>query len=43
MAFLEDVGIASCGRFGQWGYTWTDAAFLSGEQAARRVAKAMAA
>jgi protoporphyrinogen oxidase len=43
MAFLEDVGIASCGRFGQWGYTWTDAAFLSGEQAARRVTKAMAA
>lgn len=42
-AFLDDVGIASCGRFGQWGYTWTDAAFLSGEQAARRMMKDLAA
>jgi protoporphyrinogen oxidase len=41
--FLDDVGIASCGRFGLWGYTWTDAAFLSGEQAARRLVKAKAA
>lgn len=42
-AFLDDVGIATCGRFGQWGYIWTDAAFLSGEQAARRMAEAVAA
>ena len=42
-AFLDDVGIAACGRFGQWGYTWTDAAFLSGEQAVRRIVKAKAA
>ncbi|MDO6416178.1 FAD-dependent oxidoreductase [Sphingomonas sp. BIUV-7] len=42
-AFVADVGIASCGRFGQWGYIWTDAALLSGEQAARRIVKARAA
>lgn len=42
-AFLDDVGIVPCGRFGQWGYIWTDAAFLSGEQAVRRLVKAMAA
>lgn len=35
--YLDDIGIRYCGRFGQWGYIWTDAAFLSGEQAARRV------
>jgi protoporphyrinogen oxidase len=34
-AYLTEVGIEFCGRFGQWGYIWTDAAFLSGERAAR--------
>ena len=33
--YLDDVGIGYCGRFGQWGYIWTDAAFMSGERAAR--------
>ncbi|SFB62972.1 Protoporphyrinogen oxidase [Rhizobium sp. NFR07] len=33
--YLDEVGIEYCGRFGQWGYIWTDAAFLSGERAAR--------
>jgi protoporphyrinogen oxidase len=32
--FLEDVGIAYCGRYGDWGYIWTDQAFISGERAA---------
>jgi len=35
--YLEEVGIAPCGRYGEWGYQWTDEAFLSGEAAARRV------
>lgn len=35
--YLRDVGIESCGRFGEWGYHWTDEAFLSGEGAAERV------
>lgn len=33
--FLRDIGIRYCGRFGEWGYTWTDHAFLSGEKAAK--------
>ncbi|MET0545692.1 MAG: NAD(P)-binding protein [Caulobacterales bacterium] len=33
--YLNDVGIAYCGRFGDWGYIWTDQAFLSGERAAK--------
>jgi protoporphyrinogen oxidase len=32
--FLETVGIAWCGRYGDWGHIWTDEAFLSGERAA---------
>ncbi len=34
--YLEDVGIETCGRYGEWGYQWTDEAFISGEQAAER-------
>ena len=32
--FLDDVGIAYCGRYGDWGYMWTDESFISGERAA---------
>jgi len=35
--YLEDIGIAPVGRYGEWGYLWTDEAFLSGEAAARKV------
>lgn len=35
--YLEDVGIAWCGRYGDWTYTWTDQAFMSGEGAAKKV------
>ena len=35
--YLEDVGIGWCGRYGEWGYLWTDEAFVSGEAAARKV------
>ncbi|MEO8444915.1 MAG: FAD-dependent oxidoreductase [Gammaproteobacteria bacterium] len=34
--FLEDLGIAWCGRYGEWGYLWSDEAFVSGEEAAQR-------
>ncbi len=34
--YLDDVGIAYCGRYGDWGYMWTDESFKSGEQAAAR-------
>ncbi len=33
-AYLDDVGIAYCGRYGDWGYMWTDESFKSGEGAA---------
>ena len=36
-AYLEEAGIATCGRYGEWGYHWTDEAFESGERAARSV------
>jgi protoporphyrinogen oxidase len=32
--FLNDKGILSCGRFGEWDYLWSDQAFLSGKNAA---------
>src|SRR2546427_1487706 len=34
--YLEDLGILPCGRYGEWGYLWTDEAFKSGERAAER-------
>jgi protoporphyrinogen oxidase len=34
--YLDEVGIAWCGRYGDWGYLWTDEAFESGERAAER-------
>jgi protoporphyrinogen oxidase len=35
--YLDDVGIAYCGRYGDWSYLWTDEAFVSGERAAEMV------
>ena len=35
--FLEDIGIHVCGRYGEWGYQWTDESFMSGENAAQKV------
>lgn len=34
--YLDDIGIAYCGRYGDWGYMWTDESFISGERAAER-------
>ena len=34
--YLDDAGIAYCGRYGEWGYLWTDESFKSGERAAER-------
>jgi protoporphyrinogen oxidase len=34
--YLDDVGISYCGRYGDWGYMWTDESFKSGELAAER-------
>ena len=38
--YLDDIGVRYCGRFGDWGYIWTDQAFLSGEAAAEKVLSA---
>jgi protoporphyrinogen oxidase len=32
--YLDDVGIAYCGRYGDWNHSWTDESYLSGEGAA---------
>ncbi len=32
--YLDDLGVAYCGRYGDWGYMWTDESFISGERAA---------
>jgi protoporphyrinogen oxidase len=34
--YLDGVGIAYCGRYGDWGYMWTDESFMSGERAAEK-------
>jgi len=34
--YLDELGIAYCGRYGDWGYMWTDESFKSGELAAER-------
>jgi len=34
--YLDEVGVLVCGRYGEWGYHWTDESFISGEQAAQR-------
>jgi protoporphyrinogen oxidase len=35
--YLDDIGIAYCGRYGDWGYMWTDESLKSGELAAEKV------
>jgi hypothetical protein len=35
--YLDDLGVAYCGRYGDWGYMWTDESFKSGENAAQKV------
>jgi protoporphyrinogen oxidase len=32
--YLDDIGVHYCGRYGDWGYMWTDESFISGERAA---------
>ncbi len=37
LGYLDELGIATCGRYGRWGYHWTDESFLSGEEAAQQI------
>lgn len=39
--YLDELGIACCGRYGEWAYLWTDDAFKSGELAAERALSAV--
>jgi protoporphyrinogen oxidase len=39
--YLDDIGVAYCGRYGDWAYIWTDESFISGERAAERVLSAV--
>jgi len=41
-AYLDELGIAYCGRYGEWGYLWTDESFKSGELAAERALSGVA-
>ena len=41
--FLDDIGIAYCGRYGDWGYLWTDESFKSGENASQKILDRMQA
>ena len=34
--FLNEIGVLWCGRYGEWGYQWTDESFISGERAAQQ-------
>jgi protoporphyrinogen oxidase len=36
-AWLDELGIRYCGRYGDWAYIWTDESFVSGENAAQRL------
>jgi protoporphyrinogen oxidase len=35
--YLADIGVGYCGRYGEWGYLWTDEVFKSGENVAQKV------
>ena len=39
--YLDEIGVAYCGRYGDWGYMWTDESFISGEKAADRAISAL--
>ena len=41
--YLDELGIQRCGRYGDWGYLWTDESFMSGENAAQRLLDSVAA
>jgi protoporphyrinogen oxidase len=40
-AFLDEIGVRYCGRYGNWDHAWTDQSFLSGEQAAQAALDAL--
>lgn len=41
--YLDDIGVHYCGRYGAWGYYWTDDSIKSGERAAEQALTRLAA
>jgi protoporphyrinogen oxidase len=41
-AWLDELGIHYCGRYGEWNHLWTDESFMSGERAAGAAIRASA-
>jgi protoporphyrinogen oxidase len=39
--YLAGIDVQCCGRYGEWGYHWTDESFKSGESAAQNILDAM--
>lgn len=39
--YLDEIGIHRCGRYGDWGYMWTDESYLSGERAGQEALDAL--
>lgn len=39
--YLNEMGIHCCGRYGEWGYHWTDESFISGEKAGQKAIAAI--
>ena len=35
--YLDEIGVSYGGRYGEWGYLWTDEGFKSGEKAAQKM------
>jgi hypothetical protein len=35
--YLSEIGVLTCGRFGEWAYIWSDQSFLIGKNAALKV------
>jgi len=35
--YFDEIGVRYCGRYGDWGYLWSDEVFKSGENAAQKV------
>ena len=39
--YLDEIGVAYVGRYGEWGYLWTDESFISGEAGARKAVEGL--
>jgi len=35
--YLNDIGISTCGRYGEWAYYWTDDSIISGWRSAEKI------